>query len=338
MKAVIVGCGNIAIVHAACLYQMPGCEIVGFVDVIKEKAEAMAVKYGGRVYTSLEEALTCEKPDVLHICTPHYLHVPMAIQGLRSGAHVFMEKPPVISEEQLEELKAVAEKSEKKLGFCFQNRYNHSIRFIKEKIASGEAGKVLGARGLVTWNRTKEYYTDSTWRGTWATEGGGALINQSIHTMDLLGEFLGKPLWVEAGIANHHLQGVIEVEDTMEAYIAYENANASFYVTTAYCDDAPPIIDVVCEKMKFRIEEPEVTIYYQDGRKERKELNFQKALGKNYWGSGHLSCIEDFYDCLESGREYAQNLSGVENTIRLMLASYEAAKEGERKQIWKEVF
>lgn len=196
----------------------------------------------------------------------------------------------------------------------------------------------MGARGIVTWNRTAEYYTDSSWRGKWATEGGGALINQSIHTMDLLGEFLGKPIWVEAGIANHHLAGVIEVEDTMEAYISYENAKASFYATTAYCDDAPPLIEVVCENMRFRIEVPEVTVFYKDGSKERKELNAHKILGKSYWGSGHLACIEDFYHCIQSGKEFKNNLCGVENTIRLMLACYDAARERGRKQIWKEVF
>lgn len=338
MKVVIVGCGGIAAVHAECIKQIPGLKPVGFADIVKEKAERFAEKYGGRAYSSLEEALTKEKPDVLHICTPHYLHVPMAVQGLKSGAHVFMEKPPVISKEQLKELKDAVANTNKQLGFCFQNRYNRSIKFAKELIASKEAGKILGARGLVTWNRNENYYTSSGWRGTWATEGGGALINQSIHTMDLLGELLGKPLRVEASMANHHLQDIIEVEDTLEAYISYGNANACFYVSTAYCDDAPPLIEVVCENMKIRIEEPELTIYYKDGRKERKEMNYEKTLGKNYWGSGHLPCIEDFYECLNSGRRFAQDLKGVENTVRLMLETYESAREGGIRQVWKEEF
>ena len=102
----ILATGDIAARLADTIATVEHAEVLAVGSRTMEKAEAMAVKYGGRVYTSLEEALTCEKPDVLHICTPHYLHVPMAIQGLRSGAHVFMEKPPVISGEQLEELKA----------------------------------------------------------------------------------------------------------------------------------------------------------------------------------------------------------------------------------------
>lgn len=338
MKVIIVGCGGIAAVHAECLKQLGDCELVGFVDIVTEKAEKFVENFGGRAYTSLEEALASEKPDVLHICTPHYLHVPMAVQGLKSGVHVFMEKPPVISKEQLTELKEAVAVTDRQLGFCFQNRYNPTVQFTKELMVSGKAGKVLGARGLVTWKRTESYYTESAWRGRLSMEGGGALINQSIHTMDLLGEFLGKPVWVEAGMANHHLQGVTEVEDTMEAYISYEGANACFYVSTAYCDDAPPLIEVVCENMKIRIEEPEITVFYQDGQREQKEMNYIKALGKNYWGSGHLPCIEDFYDCLQSGKRFAQDLDGVENTVRLMLAAYESAREGGKRRIWKEAF
>ena len=338
MKAVIVGCGNIAMVHAECLEQISGCEIVGFADVIIEKAEKMAARFGGNAYASLEEALACERPDVLHICTPHYLHVPMAVYGLEQGVHVFMEKPPAISKRQWTELKNAANNSEKKLGFCFQNRYNGSLKFVKELIGSGEAGKVLGARGLVTWNRNDKYYTESAWRGKLETEGGGALINQSIHTMDLLGEFLGKPVKIEATTANHHLKGLIEVEDTMEAYISYENANACFYVTTAYCDDAPPLIEVVCENVKVRIEEPEVTIFYGDGRIERKRFDHRKVLGKNYWGSGHLACIEDFYTCLREDIRFAQDMDGVEATVKLMLAAYDSAEKGGEQWIWKEAF
>ena len=98
----------------------------------------------------------------------------MAIYGLTHGVHVFMEKPPVISREQLAELEKAAAGTDRRLGFCFQNRYNPSVIKVKELLASGEAGKIRGARGIVTWSRGKEYYTESGWRGTLATEGGGA--------------------------------------------------------------------------------------------------------------------------------------------------------------------
>lgn len=114
----------------------------------KERAEDFASRYGGKAYGSLEEMLEQEKTDVLHICTPHYLHVPMAIYGLNHGVHVFMEKPPVISREQLEELEKAAAGTDRRLGFCFQNRYNPSVIKVKELLASGEAGKYGEREGL----------------------------------------------------------------------------------------------------------------------------------------------------------------------------------------------
>lgn len=326
MKTLIVGCGGIAAVHAESISRLAGNDPVGFADIKEERARAFAERYGGHAYGSLEEMLQKEQADVLHICTPHYLHVPMAVYGLQNGLHVFMEKPPVINSRQLEELKQAAAGSDRRLGFCFQNRYNPSILAVRELLAKGEAGAVRGARGIVTWSRGEKYYTESGWRGSLQTEGGGVLINQSIHTMDLLGLFMGEPLWVEAGCANHHLKGVIEVEDTMEALIRYRNGNASFYATTAYCDDAPPLIEIACEKVTIRIEDLDVTLFWRDGRVEKPEIDKKEALGKSYWGSGHKDCIADFYRCCETGERFGQDLAGVENTVRLMLAAYESAR------------
>lgn len=334
MKAAIIGCGSIATVHAQSLEKLDGVALVGFADIKKERAAEFAARFGGHAYGSLEEMVACEKPDTVHICTPHYLHVPMAVYGLSRNVNVFMEKPPAISKKQWEQLGRAEKSGTGKLGFCFQNRYNQSIRRAKELIASGEAGKIKGGRGLVTWNRSRSYYEDSDWRGKQALEGGGALINQSIHTLDLLGCFLGKPGYADARMANHHLPGVIEVEDTVEAYIRYEKADASFYATTAYCDDASPIIDIVCENMTLRIEEPYLTLFHKDGRIERPALEQtgqegDTPAGKSYWGKGHAGCIRDFYECLESGERFGQDLAGVEDTLRLMLAIYESAKNKE---------
>ncbi len=328
MKAVIVGCGSIADVHAKSLKQMPHVELTAFADIKKNRAESFASKFGGKAYASLEEMLKFEVPDVVHICTPHYLHVPMAIQALNAGVHVFMEKPPVINEEQFAQLKEAAESVSVKLGLCYQNRYNLSVQKAKELLTSGQAGKVLGARGIVTWSRNESYYTKSDWRGCLSTEGGGALMNQSIHTLDLLLYLLGKPVWTEASMSNHHLKEVIEVEDTLEAYICFENANACFYATNAYCSDVPPLIELECENVRIRIEGAVITLYYADGRVETSKLDEVIALGKSYWGSGHGACIADFYDCIVKNRRFRQELLDMEDSIRLTLAIYKSARTG----------
>ena len=320
----VVGCGGIAQVHGTVLQHLEGVELVGCADIKPERAQAFAETYGGRAYSSMEELLEHEQLDAVHLCTPHYLHTPMAKLAASRGLHVFTEKPPVMTWEQWAEFRQL-EQAPTRVGVCFQNRYNPSVQLLREVLASGKAGKVLGARAFVTWHREAPYYTESGWRGSLQTEGGGVLINQSIHTLDLLGQFLGRATQAEASMMNHHLKGVIEVEDMMEAYIRYENAAACFYATTAYTEDAPPLIEISCENVVIRIEELDVTLLWRDGRREKPEIDRKKALGKSYWGTGHLDCISDFYRCLRTGERFAQDLDGVRDTVRLMLGAYESA-------------
>lgn len=336
MKTAIVGCGAIAQVHAACIQELHMSEFTGFADCKKDRAETMASQYGGHAYASLEEMLDQEEIDVLHICTPHFLHVPMAIKALEHGVNVFSEKPPVISYEQLEQLKTAQDKEEKlpHLGFCFQNRYNPSIIKVKEMLASGETGKILGARGLVTWMRDRKYYEDSDWRGKLATEGGGVLINQSIHTMDLIQYLMNEsPVSIHAVTTNHHLQGIMEEEDTMSAMIQYPDTRAIFYATSAYSSNPLPLIELECENMRIRIEGLDVTCYLPDGTEQKLDIPQQKNLGKSYWGAGHRDCIKAYYESLLNHRTCPLNLTEVEPTIQLMLGAYESARTNQTIQL-----
>lgn len=329
MRIGIVGCGGIAATHATCIKKLSGLELVAYADNKIAKAEAFAKEYGGTPYASLEEMLENEKLDAIHICTPHYLHTPMAIYGLQQGVHVFMEKPPVMNKEQWKELKEAADRSDYQLGLCFQNRYNPSVLKVKELIASGNTGKVLGARGMVTWNRQAEYYTESDWRGKLDTEGGGALINQSIHTLDLLHYLVGQPLQsVDAVITNHHLKGIIEVEDMMSAYVRYPEAVVCFYVTTAYNADSAPLIEVNCANMVIRIEDLTVTCYHKSGEVEQIPIEGKLGYGKSYWGAGHEDCIQDFYQSIVQGKSFSLNSTTMEETVLLMLGAYESARNG----------
>ena len=313
MKTCLVGCGGIAAVHGSVLTSDIDTEFVAAADIKPEKAQTYAENFHTKPYPSLESMLDAEKPDVLHICTPHYLHVPMTIYALERNINVFMEKPPAISFDQLEELKKAAAKSEAQLGFCYQNRYNASIRAAKDLIDSGKAGKVLGARAS---------------RGSLKTEGGGVLINQSVHTQDLLCFLLGDPTTVDATMTNHHLKNVIEVEDTLEAYIDFNGVHASFYATTSYCADVAPLIEIACENMTIRVEDPHVTVYPKDAAPYQLSVETLPPIGKSYWGTGHTAGISDFYQSLRDNRRLRLNLETMEPSIRLMLGTYESARSG----------
>ncbi len=326
LRSAIVGCGGIAQVHARALSEMPEAELTAFADIIPERAEAMAEKYGGRAYSSLDGLLDHEKIDVLHICTPHYLHTPMARQAAELGINVFTEKPPVIDRQQWAEFKRLGDKV--RVGICFQNRYNGSTRALKDLLSTGEAGKVLGSRGFVTWRRDAPYYTESGWRGALSTEGGGALINQAIHTLDLMAYFLGPGQVLGASLSNRHLKGIIEVEDTLEAALDFGDARGLFYAATAYSLDAPIIFELACENATLRLEGERFTRFWRDGRVEQQDYTAPDPTvpGKSYWGSSHRRCIEDFYRCVVSGERFPNDIPGISDTIELMLSVYEAAR------------
>lgn len=327
MRAAIVGCGGIAQVHAKCLKEIKGIELVAAADICSEKAAAFSKQYGITAYSDFTDMMDKEKIDVLHICTPHYLHTPMAVTALERGVNVFMEKPPVINSRQFEELKtAVDTEGTAKLGICFQNRFNPESIRMKELITQKKFGRLLGIRGIVSWSRTPEYYEDSNWRGDIDREGGGALINQSIHTLDLIQYITGEsPLSVDAVMANHHLKSYIDEEDMVSAFITYPGSIATLHCTTAYCRNLPVLIEAECERGRIRIEGNRISIINrQDTASE--EFPNQEYVGKDYWGAGHLECIRSFYEDILNGTGGTIELCDVEDTINLLLGIYRSAR------------
>ena len=330
VKVGIVGCGGIAGNHARALQNIDDVSLSAFADIRRERAQTFSQVYRegkAGVYGSLEEMLDQENLDVVHVCTPHYLHVPMTVLALKKGCDVFMEKPPAISREQFQALTGAELQWGKEIGVCFQNRYNETTKKADELLIQGKIGTVRAARAFVTWNRTADYYKKSGWRGSWETEGGGALINQSIHTLDLLVHFLGKHRQVEASMANHHLKGVIEVEDTVEAYISFEKAVGCFYATTAYGADRPVLIELEGEKGRMRLEDTKLYVSMADGEEEEYSLKRREIFGKSYWGDGHQACISDFYRCRRQGLPYQNSLESTAATFELMMDIYESAKK-----------
>lgn len=325
----IVGCGSIAQVHAWAVDQLQGCELVAVCDIEVERAEQLGEKYGiskDCVFQSYEAMLDSGLVNAVHICAPHYLHVPMAIEALKRQIAVFMEKPVAISAEQWGELKEAVAKSQARFGVCFQNRYNVSTGKLDEVVATGKLGNVTGGRAFVTWRRDKEYYQGNPWKGKWATEGGGVLINQSIHTLDLLLRYLGKPIRVEAALSNHHTADVIEVEDTVEVWMEFAgHRRACFYASNCYGTDAPVLLELQFEKGRATLLDKSVIVSH-DGQMEVIPCEEHTGIGKGYWGGGHLVCIEDFYDSLSTGRRFPNDLEGVGDTVETTLEIYQKGR------------
>ncbi len=322
----IVGCGGIAQVHAWVLRGMADVTPVAFCDLDLQKAGDLA--RDGDLVTDDWHRLCGADLDAVHICTPHVLHAPMAVEFLRNGKAVFMEKPCAISTEQFEELKSEDAKHPGRLGICFQNRYNETTLLIDELLAQGKIGRLIGGRAFVTWRRDEDYYAGSPWKGKLETEGGGALINQSIHTLDLLLRYFGNPETVKGSVARHHFKAAgIEVEDTVEAWMEFpEGRRACFYASNAYAADANVILELHGDAGSICMNGSDILLFTKDAPSQHFTCEHRQGIGKGYWGCGHRACIEDFYARLRDGKDYKNNLKSAENTFRTMMRIYEEAR------------
>lgn len=316
----IIGCGGISAVHAHVIKELEKTELTACADILPDRA----ARYGCAAYTDWREMLAREKLDAVHLCTPHYLHPVMAAEAARQGIAVFTEKPPAIDAEGWNQVKEAAKHVP--LGVCFQNRYHPHVQSCKRFIQEGTYGKLRGIRAFMTWNRTAEYYAAADWKGKWATEGGGVLINQAIHTLDLIIGFLGLPDQAEAAMRNHHLRDTIEVEDTAEIYLRKDDVPALLYASNAYSQDAPVIIELHFEQAVIRLEGDLMTVI-QDGGKREIPCVTDPVLGRSYWGAGHIACIMDFYQSIEAGTPYRNDPASCDATMQTLLKLYSQWKD-----------
>lgn len=321
-KVCIVGCGGIAQVHARVLSELPGVTFAACADILPEKAEALSKQYGCRAYSCMEEMLEKERPDAVHLCTPHYLHTPEALYAAERNIAVLSEKPPVISRKQLAALEKAAEKVP--VGVCFQNRYNPVVRRLRDILEDKSFGSLTGLRAFMTWKRDENYYHQN-WRGSFETEGGSALINQAVHSLDLLVTLLGCPDTTEAMMANHHLRGVIDTEDTVSVFLRRGDVNALLFASTAHSADSPVILEAQTGQAVLRVEEDRLEII-RGREREALILPEDEKLGKSYWGAGHKACIADFYRCLNDGSTFPNSLENCKDTLNTLLSVYEQCR------------
>lgn len=316
MNSAVIGCGAISRLHIQGITAAGG-KIVALCDTDYSKAEDAKNKYAVdcSLYTDYRQALDRGDIDVVHICTPHYLHAEMAEYALARNINVLCEKPICVSRDELARLEKAEKASSAQMGFCLQNRYNESVKAVKELLA---ARQVLAASGMVMWHRFGDYYTSSGWRGQLAKEGGSALINQSIHTLDLLIYLLGMPDSVTAFVSNIMHGQEIDTEDTFYAVFQGKNSFQLFGTTTSSAD-FPATISVITDKFRCVFDDKKL---YIDGNVHFK--NTSRCPGKEVWGNGHGKLIEDFYDCLRTGRKFRLDLNECSKSLKCVFAAYES--------------
>lgn len=314
----VIGYGAIGPIHADALGQVENAKLYGVCDIDPEVLKHAKETYPDVVcYDNYDDVLADSNVHSVHICTPHYLHAPMVKQALKAGKEIICEKPIAITRDEFEDL--LATPGIENVALVFQNRLNPCAVKLREIIESGEMGELKATKAIVTWCRDESYYESGEWRGKWATEGGGVLINQSIHTLDILCHLGGEVVDVDANMHNYSLKDVIEVEDTCVARLKYKNSNIGiFFATNGYSYTNFPQIEFVFEKGIVRYMEQGLFV-----GNEKVASDEMAVYGKACWGVGHLGLFVNYYDC---GEYY--DIYSAKNTMETMYSIYEKSLKG----------
>lgn len=332
----IVGTGLIADFHADAIKDIPNAKLTGCCDIIPEKAKALADKFGGRVFKDFEELANSDRIDVVTIATPSGLHAEPAIAAAKAGKHVICEKPLDVTLERIDAMIEAHEKAGTCLGGIFPCRFNDAMVPLREAINSGRFGTITYAGVYVPWWRTEEYYKDS-WHGTLKLDGGGALMNQSIHMIDMLCHLLGPIESVQAYMETRgHPQ--IEAEDTAVAALRFVDGTLGIiYGTSASYPGRFRRFEITGTKgTVVYLEDSFTTWQFADEKPEDEKIRKQFSQiagggGKEDPGNilyeNHKRNFQAFLDALAAGTEFCINPQEARRTVEVILAIYKAARE-----------
>jgi len=222
LKTGLVGCGKVGHLHAKALSRLPESRFVAACDSDFQRAQQFAAEYNVRAYCDVEEMIAHSELESLNVCTPHPLHAEPAVNAAQAGVHVLIEKPLASSLEDCDAILDAAKKSGVKIGTVCQRRFYAPCQRIRRAIDEGKIGRpVLGSVAMYGW-RDQAYYKSDPWRGTWKGEGGGVLVNQAPHQLDLLQWYMG-PIDELFGFWDNLNHPYIEVEDTAIALLRFKN-------------------------------------------------------------------------------------------------------------------
>ncbi|MGB8455654.1 MAG: Gfo/Idh/MocA family oxidoreductase [Anaerocolumna sp.] len=334
INVAIIGTGNISAEHIKAYLAFPKrCKIVALADIYPEKARAKAKQYGldADICDSHKQLLGRTDIDLVSVCTPPYCHAEIAIDFMKAGKHVIVEKPMAASLEECDRMIKVQKESNKVLAVIAQNRFKDSIMNLKKVLDSGKIGKVLHTQVDSFWWRGHCYY-DLWWRGLWDKEGGGCTLNHAVHHIDMLGWMLGTPLKVQALLSNAAHDNS-EVEDISIAALHYENG-AVAQVTSSVIHHGEEQ-QIIFQGEKARISAPwkvSASVSKDNGFPDGNE-KLEKELTKYYEGqpplahTGHEGEIDDVLTAVETGGQPLITGESGRMTIELITAIYKAGFE-----------
>ena len=342
IRFAVVGAGVIGKVHAKALTELPDlAELVAVVDADADRAQALADAHGVAVATTdLAAVLARDDVDAVCICTPSGLHADGAVAALEAGKHVVVEKPLDVSLEAADRVIDAEKRSGKTVAVISQHRFDRSTEKLLDAVRAGHLGTITSAIASHAWWRGQTYYDSGEWRGTWALDGGGAIMNQTVHTINLLITAVGTPVEVFAYTACLAHER-IEVEDTAVAVVKFASgALGIIHGTTACYPGLDASLRVLGSKGSAVISD-DALVFFHETVGAAPEIERSEAMGANQvtdddklepedlvLGRAHRRQLADFIEAVTEGRPPRVGTADARTSIAVILAMYESAATG----------
>lgn len=346
VKMGVIGYGNMGTQHVSNIMagKVPGMELAAVCDISERRLDAVKKKYPQiPVFNNAEDMYKSGLCNAVIIAVPHYDHPPLAIKAFEYGLNVITEKPAGVYTKQVKEMNEAAKKSGKLFGIMYNQRTRPVYQKLREMIRRGDFGHIKRITWIITdWYRPQAYHDSSTWRSTWKTEGGGALINQNPHQLDLWQWMFGMPdrIFAKASFGKYY---DIEVEDDVMAYFEYDNGTTGEYITSTGETPGTNRLEIACDMGKAVIEN-NTFMFYRNIISEREHNKINKEpFGKpecweckipvDFNGTDHVGILRNFTDALLNGRELlARGEEGI-NGLTISNAIHLSAWTGETVEI-----
>lgn len=340
----VVGTGVVGDWHVRVIPQIAGSQLVAVADPLIDRAKACIAKHNqshASVFGNIDEMLTAmaDHIDVVHVCTPSGNHMEPIITALNAKKNVICEKPMEIQLDRIDRMIATAKQNNVRLAGIFQNRWNQANRQLKRAVTEGRFGTVSYAGVYTPWYRSDEYYRDGGWRGTWKLDGGGAIMNQSVHGVDLL-QWIAGPVKTVSAHAGARIHAEIEVEDTLACSLQFESgAYGVIMGTTGMWPGIAVRLEIggangtaVSEDglkfFKFREERPEDQQLVEQLTSKLAQTTGGGASPTDVPADLHLQNIDSILRAWDEGRDAETNGPESRKAVAIILAMYESARKG----------
>lgn len=330
----VAGCGVISRFHLNAIRSIEDAALCGVYDTLPESAQRAAAEYGVQAYPDFGALLADETVDAVCICTPSHLHAPLALKAIAAGKHVLVEKPIALTLEDCDAISAAAKRAGVLVGVVSQLRYGAAIARVRHALETGLLGRITRCDLYMKYYRPQSYYDSGTWRGTLSMDGGGALMNQGIHGIDLVRYLMGPVDSIYA--LSGTLVRDIEVEDTLTAALAWHcGAHGVIEASVADYPGFPRRIEINGENGTIILEEDRIAkwevegeaaghMYEQPAASDVRSHSEASAIDP----SGHVAQLRNFIDAVRGEGQLLVDDAEGRKALALVLAAYRSAQAG----------